>query len=38
MDIQVGTLFLDREFYHAVPISTAYQLNTKFVMAAKSNQ
>lgn len=38
MGIQVGTLFLDREFFHTVPISTAYQFNTKFVMAAKSNQ
>ncbi len=38
MGIEIGTLFLDREFFHTVPISTAYQLNTKFVMAAKSNQ
>ena len=29
---------MDREFFHTVPISTTCKLNTKFVMAAKSNQ
>ena len=35
--IQIGTLFMDREFFHIEPISVAHELNVDFVIAAKSN-
>ncbi|MGP8322718.1 MAG: ISH3 family transposase [Methanosarcinaceae archaeon] len=35
--VNIGTLFMDREFFHIEPISVAQKLNVKFVIAAKSN-
>ena len=35
--MQIGTLFMDREFFHIEPISVAHELNVDFVIAAKSN-
>ena len=35
--INIGTLFMDREFFHIEPISVAHKLKIDFVIAAKSN-
>ena len=35
--VKIGTLFMDREFFHIEPISIAQKLNVKYVIAAKSN-
>ena len=35
--MQIGKLFMDREFFHIEPISVAHELNVNFVIAAKSN-
>jgi len=38
MDIQIGTLFMDREFFHIDPISIAHKLHVNYVIAARSNK
>lgn len=36
--IQIGTLFMDREFFQIDPISAAQKLNVDYVIAARSNK
>lgn len=36
--IQIGTLFMDREFFNIDPISVAHKLNVNYVIAARSNK
>jgi len=36
--VNLGTLFLDREFFNLSAISALHDLNADFIMAAKSNQ
>lgn len=36
--IKIGTMFLDREFFNLPSIRTLFEMNTDFIMAAKSNK
>ncbi len=38
MDIQIGTLFMDREFFHIDPISIAHKLHVNYMIAVRSNK
>ena len=38
MDVQIGTLFIDREFFNSMVISPLHSLKVDYVIAAKSNK
>ena len=38
MEININTLFMDREFFNSSTISTLHTSNTNYIIAAKSNK